>query len=347
MTAIRIGVVAGIPIFVSPWFALVLVWATWVAPSAAIGVLWSIALFMSLIVHELGHGLVARHFKLRPQVLLHAWGGLCAHERASRPRDAALIIIAGPGAGFVFGGLVFALTRATERVAPAVAASPVFEPMAQFLLFINLVWGFVNLLPIWPLDGGQLLRLGLMRITTPLRAERISASIGLALSLAGVAAGLALNLGPILLILAMMFAWQNYLILRGAMSTGPVYKRNPVQNERLASARRAFAEGDYETSARLCHQLRAEPNIPEAVLLESWRILGLSTYRLGRAREAIGYLKRARLDADVAAAWHACLVAEGRDDEAESLASLPAWKGFSLGLPAERAGEQANGAPSA
>ncbi|APR83656.1 Hypothetical protein A7982_09005 [Minicystis rosea] len=111
---------------------------------------WLFVVFVSVLVHELGHALVGRRFGLAPAVRLYGWGGLTSFTGAlwlSRSRRLA-IALAGPAVGIVFGVLCWLVK---SRV-PASAA------WAQHLLtdffYASAVWGCVNLVPILPLDGG-------------------------------------------------------------------------------------------------------------------------------------------------------------------------------------------------
>jgi Zn-dependent protease len=117
--------------------------------------LWIVCVFVSILVHELGHVFMGQVFGTRSQIVLHAFGGLAIGSSNLRNRWMRIAVyLAGPGAGFLLYGLVWLLkenmdleqtTRAT-RIALA------------FMIWINLGWGLLNLLPIWPLDGGQVSR---------------------------------------------------------------------------------------------------------------------------------------------------------------------------------------------
>src|SRR6266550_3818885 len=95
---------------------------------------WMLVVLVSVLLHELGHALVGRKFGLSP--LKHL-----------------LISLAGPAAGFLFGGIVFV-------AGPAVFGSNSSQLLSvaySDLLWVNLGWGIFNLLPMLPLDGGQVL----------------------------------------------------------------------------------------------------------------------------------------------------------------------------------------------
>lgn len=142
--------------------------------------IWVACVFVSILVHELGHALVARSFGAWPSIVLHGMGGLCTYDQDQPPRQRLAVLFWGPGAGFVLclltlavGGLALGLTP-TEALAllgiqlgltgsgarsgllKVVAAGDVPATIFWDLIHINFLWGLVNLLPIWPLDGGQM-----------------------------------------------------------------------------------------------------------------------------------------------------------------------------------------------
>jgi stage IV sporulation protein FB len=130
-------------------------------------VLWIVCVFLSVLVHEFGHGLVARRFGAEPDVLLYGMGGLCIYDNRQSLRQRLLVLLMGPGAGFVLMGTTIAVACLWLRITPGDAWHERYElarvvPTAHgllaihFLIQINLFWGIFNLLPIMPLDGGQI-----------------------------------------------------------------------------------------------------------------------------------------------------------------------------------------------
>jgi membrane-associated protease RseP (regulator of RpoE activity) len=143
----------GIPVRVHPLF--------WLA-TAVLGLgggdeqlgpilIWVGCVFVSILVHEYGHGLVARLFRYRPSIVLYGMGGLCAYEiERQAPWQRLAVLVAGPGAGLLLGAIALGvdfLVRPQGSIGIRVV---------WYLETINLFWSLVNLLPIWPLDGGQI-----------------------------------------------------------------------------------------------------------------------------------------------------------------------------------------------
>jgi Zn-dependent protease len=133
---------------------------------------WVVAVFLAILVHEFGHALAAQAFGWPAHITLYGMGGLASYRPTRRlPGRILLITLAGPAAGFLFAALIMLGIRATGRHLmmqwDLAAGLPVtFEGfdslyltwLLEKLLFINIFWGLVNLLPVYPLDGGQIAR---------------------------------------------------------------------------------------------------------------------------------------------------------------------------------------------
>lgn len=118
--------------------------------------------FVAILWHELGHAFAARFFGCTPSITLYWRGGLTATTvPEGRPplswKEDVAISVAGPIAGFVLGGLVWIAARFW------VPSSPLGDLVLQRLLWLNLGWGALNLLPLQPWDGGLAARALLVR----------------------------------------------------------------------------------------------------------------------------------------------------------------------------------------
>jgi Zn-dependent protease len=115
-------------------------------------VMWLIAVFIAVLVHELGHAMAARFYRQVPQIELYAMGGVTEWRDEGRLRwyERIAISFSGPGLGFVIGGLVLAAGQTT-------GTEPYYlQVLYRDFLWATLGWGLFNLLPIMPLDGGQI-----------------------------------------------------------------------------------------------------------------------------------------------------------------------------------------------
>lgn len=334
MRALSLGHIGGIPLNVSPWFFVLAIYTGLGLGSWELTVVWMLCLAVSVVVHELGHAFVAARLRLRPSIVLHGLGGLCAHDPAERDRDEVMIVAAGPLAGYVLAGVAYLLSRGLQAGDSAALDSPIFGSMLHWLIVVNLALSTLNLLPIWPLDGGRLFRLLMLRLTRPMRAERITHIGGIALAIAGAGVALATGFGRLAAFIAVLLAWANYQVLRGEARSGAVRSRHTGARSRMKEAEAAFAAQDFAEAARLCHQVRDTPKLPSALLDRTWHILGVSTARLGRPREAISFLKRAPMTPEVGEEWLRALLELGDTEAAETLVESGAWG--TLGTAGER-----------
>ncbi len=176
----------GIPARVHPLFWAMTLLFGWRLGSADLVVIWVMCVFVSIVIHEMGHALVARFFGYYPHIVLHHFGGYASYQPDRRHTlwKSVAIIFAGPLAGFLFYGLLI-LIQLLLMLAEVEVSRPVWI-MFSFLEFINLYWGLVNLLPVLPLDGGQICRdlLNMFRrVDGELWALRISVFTGFAMAL--------------------------------------------------------------------------------------------------------------------------------------------------------------------
>lgn len=299
--AVKLG---GIPVRVDPSFLLL---SAFIGLSGGRGVegalVWLVVVGLSVLVHEFGHALTFRAFGVSSSVLLYAMGGLTVPEqgRRLRPGQSIAVSLAGPGVGLALGGLVF-------LVAPPGDFAP--ESLARlaslYLLYVNVAWGLVNLLPILPLDGGNVLAaiLGTTSGERGIRAVRI-------VSLVSAAALGALALAyqaPFGAILAFYFGYQNLTALR-AESAAP--RPSPAE-EVLVKGAGALEAGNLEGAEwgarNVLERTDASPTL-KTVAAELLAWTGLARGSLGTA--AAG-LDAAPADAPAGPLVHAC-VALARD----------------------------------
>ena len=165
----------------------------------------SLIIFISILIHELGHALCFRRFKIESSITLHSFGGHCI------PRGGMLkhlqnmqVSLAGPLAGFVLALVCFAADRILVLGAQNVLAAE----LLTYIYWVNIGWGVFNLLPLLPMDGAQALRSFLKHFRIK-RAEGIS--FFFSFLMLGAFAMLALYTQSIFnVILVGMFAYENY-----------------------------------------------------------------------------------------------------------------------------------------
>ncbi len=192
----RIGSLFGIPLFLDPLWFVILGLATLnfgvsyqqlgTLQAISAGVVMALLLFGSVLLHELGHSLVAQQQGIKVNsITLFLFGGIASIEEESKtPLKAFQVAIAGP---LVSVGLFVILRLLAVSVPETIALHMMLADLAR----INLVLALFNLIPGLPLDGGQVLKAALWKATgNRFKAVRLAASSGKILGYAAIALGL-------------------------------------------------------------------------------------------------------------------------------------------------------------
>lgn len=202
------------PVVVYPVFFL---GAFLLGPGFGLGwqmLVWVAVVFVSILVHELGHAVVGKLLGGEPEIHLQMLGGVTYPRLRRRPGplNQFVLSVAGPLAGLALGVGAWALGRAM----PPDPGSPSWVAM-EFIRFCSFVWAGFNLLPILPLDGGQMMLAiieGVRRKPSEILACWVSAAIALAAALVAFAVyGIR---EPFLLGWFVLFAFQNFARARQA-----------------------------------------------------------------------------------------------------------------------------------
>ena len=139
-----------------------------------IGAITAVMLFISVLLHELGHSVIAINYKIKvKRINLFIFGGI-AEIAGEPPKPSAefWIAIAGPIVSFMLAGIFYLLKQVFVSI-------PTIEAIVEYLAFINLILAVFNLIPGFPLDGGRVLRAIVWGFTKNLsRATFISATVG-------------------------------------------------------------------------------------------------------------------------------------------------------------------------
>lgn len=200
-SSIRIGSIMGIPIYLHFSFLLILPFLAWafgnnikaLANYAAVpvagleyspyvwGLIIALALFASVLLHELGHSYVAMNMQIKIRgITLMILGGLAQlEEMPSKPGEEAKIALAGPVVSFLIGlGCYLALPYVGPKAHPNLTFS------ISYLGYINVFLGLFNLIPAFPMDGGRILRSLLAKRKSFVAATKIAADVGKAFAFA-------------------------------------------------------------------------------------------------------------------------------------------------------------------
>ncbi len=227
--------------------------------------IWMAVVFLSILWHELGHGLAAKSLGYRPEIRLWTMGGLTSWRSGPEPTWSQRIFtsFAGPLAGFLLGGAIYLLASWF----PPAPASPL-QQAAYYAVWVNLGWGALNLLPLLPYDGGHILEAGLDRLT---RGNGARPARVVSLIVAAVAAGLALWQGwlwaAFLAGLGGYSSWQSLREERAETADDPLWSR-------LDGAWKLHAEGRpdeaIDRAAEVLRQARSQDLRRAAIEQMAW-----------------------------------------------------------------------------
>jgi Zn-dependent protease/predicted transcriptional regulator len=146
------------------------------------GIAGAIVLFVSVFLHELMHSIVALRYGMKVrQIILFIFGGVSDIQEETKDfRKEFRIAAAGPVASFAIAGIFAAIWWPISQTN---ANFPVIEGVLLYGAIVNVLLGAFNLIPAFPLDGGRILRAGLIRWKKSYNeATRIAARVGIAIS---------------------------------------------------------------------------------------------------------------------------------------------------------------------
>ena len=171
-----------IPVRVHPLFWLMALLLGLTSGNIVQILVWVLAVFVSVLVHELGHALAMSLYGQGARILLYIGGGLTSPEPVRlgnrwvnvslKPLQDILVSLAGPFAGFFFAFLVILggkLAGGFVMVSHLLGFIPIFtvilptsvglvNNILSTLVWVNIFWGILNLMPVYPLDGGSIAR---------------------------------------------------------------------------------------------------------------------------------------------------------------------------------------------
>ncbi len=211
----RIGQVAGIDIYIHGTFLILLAWvglSQYLKRNSladAIGALLFIAILFGIVVlHELGHGLMAKRFGISTRdITLLPIGGVARLERMPEdPKQELLVALAGPAVNVFLAGIFYAMLVPVRGLAELDYINIGRGQFLEKFFWVNVSLALFNLLPAFPMDGGRVLRSVLAMRMDHVRATQIAASIGQGMALIFGFVGLFFN--PFLVFIA-LFVWMG------------------------------------------------------------------------------------------------------------------------------------------
>lgn len=238
----RFGRIAGIDLYVHATFLLLLAWIaiqeySQGAAAIAASMLYIVALFAIVVLHELGHALTARRYGIKTRdITLLPIGGVARLERMPRdPRQELLVALAGPAVNVVLALVFYAIVRVSGPLPSNDLYYIDVLTSARVFLYqlagVNVVLALFNLLPAFPMDGGRVLRALLaMRMNNYTRATDIAARVGRALALVlGIVGLYYFTTNPFWVLIA-LFVWMGAGSEAAAVQTSATLDGVPIED---------------------------------------------------------------------------------------------------------------------
>ncbi len=249
MINIMITIPGRIPIVIQPFFWIFAVLIGWLNSQTVVGTLiWIGIILLSVLFHEFGHALSAVFFRQKAQIQLVALGGVTTFQGPKlKFWQQFLIVLNGPLAGI---GLSF--------LASLVLILPLSLPVravVSTIRLVNLFWSIVNLLPVLPLDGGQLLRIALEGFFG-VKGYKASLIIGMAFA---VLLSFYFFIAQSFLIGAFffLFAFQTFDLYRKSRNANFMDREDALKKS-LAQAENLLEHGKQAEAVRLFEEVRAK-----------------------------------------------------------------------------------------
>ncbi len=230
----KLGRFAGIDVYVHATFVLLIGWVGynyWLDyrkwSMVFIGILFILALFVCVVLHEYGHALTARKYGIKTRdITLYPIGGVARLERMpDRPIEELWVALAGPAVNLVIAGILIAYLFLTNSLSPITSLGLAQGSFIERLMALNIYLALFNLIPAFPMDGGRVLRALLALKLDYVQATQIAANIGQGIAFLFGFIGLFSN--PFLVFIA-LFVWigaaqeANMVQIRNSLGGIPV-----------------------------------------------------------------------------------------------------------------------------
>lgn len=242
----KIAEVSGISVVIHATFLLIIGFVLvshWVQGATLAmmvqGVLFVLALFACVLLHEFGHALAARRFGIRTRdITLYPIGGVARLERMpDKPIQELWVALAGPAVNVVIAALLFIGLVVGNALEPLDSLTVTGGSFVERLMVVNVFLVLFNMVPAFPMDGGRVVRALLATRMEYTRATQIAATLGQGFALLFGFLGFFYN--PFLLFIA-FFVWigaaqeASMTQMRSALSGIPVSRAMVTQFRTLA-----------------------------------------------------------------------------------------------------------------
>jgi Zn-dependent protease/CBS domain-containing protein len=237
----KLGTFAGIDVYVHATFLLLIGWigySYWLQygtiAKVVEGILFILALFLCVVLHEYGHALTARRYGIKTRdITLYPIGGVARLERLpDKPIEELWVALMGPAVNVVIAALLFVFLYLSGGLAQITNLTVASGSFLMRLMLVNISLVVFNLLPAFPMDGGRVLRALLAMRMDYVRATQVAATIGQGMAFLFGLAGL---FGNTFLLFIALFVWigasQEASMVQMRNSIGGIPVTNVMQTK--------------------------------------------------------------------------------------------------------------------
>jgi Zn-dependent protease/CBS domain-containing protein len=237
----KLGTFAGIDVYIHATFLLLIGWigySYWLQygtiAKVVEGILFILALFLCVVLHEYGHALTARRYGIKTRdITLYPIGGVARLERLpDKPIEELWVALMGPAVNVVIAALLFVVLYLSGGLAQITNLTVASGSFLMRLMLVNISLVVFNLLPAFPMDGGRVLRALLAMRMDYVRATQVAATIGQGMAFLFGLAGL---FGNTFLLFIALFVWigasQEASMVQMRNSIGGIPVTNVMQTK--------------------------------------------------------------------------------------------------------------------
>ncbi len=244
---LKLGKIAGIKIEVHWTFSLLLIWVVFLdiqrggnLSSSLLNVVFILLLFVCVVLHELGHALTAKRFKINTKgITLLPIGGVASLEKMpEKPGQELLVALAGPAVNVLIALVLLLLAPWQEYInmdaenLEQLLTSPSVSTLLFYLLVANIMLVAFNMIPAFPMDGGRVLRALLSYGMERTKATQIAASLGQLMAVVFFVMGLLYN--PFLVLIALFIFigayGENKMVKQSSLVAGHLVREATLTN---------------------------------------------------------------------------------------------------------------------
>jgi len=274
----QIGKLFGIPIRMHLTFLLLLFFvgisgSKYGGPTGTLfGIISILLIFLCVVLHEIGHSLVARHYGIvvRDIILLPIGGVSEMEEIPQDPKQEINISVVGPLVSFSLAVIFYILSMTLNQRASFGQLSIFKGNMIANLFWINLVLGIFNLLPAFPMDGGRVLRGILATRIDSVRATKVAVGVGQVFAILLFFFGIFFNLWLALIAIFIYLGAEGEERMVAMRTT---LSRSPVKLAMLTDIHTVSPEETLgQVLERICHSLQQDFPV-----IENEKVVGILT----------------------------------------------------------------------